>query len=350
MHTRTLGFLFTDLRGYTKFLEERGDAAGAELVRDYRSVVRDCVRRFEGSEVATEGDSLFATFGSVRAAVVCASEILRTLGARQPPIHAGVGVEAGEAGEQDVGYVAATVNVAARLCALAPAGDLFVTDTVRALVRGGVDLKFQSVGTKRLKGIAEPMAVWKIDVPGAARVVRSGKPPRTLVVATLVAMALALGQYAFVLYLVSDTPILGTRWSSFFPASLNPLLLATLLIFLLSDTVVLYALVRGAPWATRTITRTMVATSAVVAAVIPISVVGIAGSAGSPLVYGMMAVFGLLWLGLIVATSLGLYRRRMWAPSLGLAFCALCALSVTLLPVALGGAWSLAQRRENALY
>jgi len=347
MQTRTLGFLFTDLRGYTKFLEEHGDAAGAELVRDYRSVVPACVGRFEGSEVATEGDSLFATFGSVRAAVLCASDILGTLGTRQPPIHAGVGVEAGEAGEQDVGYVAATVNVAARLCALAPAGELFTTDTVRALVRGRIDLKFQSVGTKRLKGIAEPMAVWKIDVPGAARLARSGTPPRWLVVAALLAMALALANYAFTVYLMSDPPILGTRWSSVFPPSLNPLLLATLLSFLLADAVVLYALVSGAPWATRTITRTMVVTSAVVAAVIPISVVGIAGSAGSPLAYGMMAIFGLLGLALIVATSLGLYRRRTWAPSLGLAFCALC---VTLLPVALGGAWSIAHRRENALY
>jgi class 3 adenylate cyclase len=38
MKTRTLGFLFTDLRGYTKFLEEHGDAAGSELVRAIAAV------------------------------------------------------------------------------------------------------------------------------------------------------------------------------------------------------------------------------------------------------------------------------------------------------------------------
>jgi hypothetical protein len=95
-------------------------------------------------------------------------------------------------------------------------------------------------------------------------------------------MALALAQYVFVLYLVSDEPILGARWGSFFPAVLNSPLLATLSVFLISDAVVIYALARGRAWATRLITRTMVAMSAVTATVIPISIVGIAASAGSP--------------------------------------------------------------------
>lgn len=350
MLTRTLGFLFTDLRGYTKYLEEHGDAAGAELVRDYRSVVREHVQLAGGSEVATEGDSVFVTFESVRAAVLCAAEILRALGARTPPIYTGVGIEAGEAAAGDLGFVAAPVNVAARLCAIAGPGDVFVTDTVRALVRGGVDLKFQSVGTKRLKGIAEPVAVWKIDVPGAARPARSGAPPSWLVLASFAAMALALVQYSFVLYLVSDAPVFGRRWSSLFPSALDPVLMASLFVYLIADAVVVFALVRGSPWATRLITRTMVGTSALVAVGIPLSVAGIASSSGSPLAAAMVVIFGLLGLGLIVTTWFGLYRRRSWAPSLGLGLCALFALSLTLLPVALGAAWSLSQRRENALY
>lgn len=35
---RTLGFLFADLRGYTRFIDENGDAAAADLVRDYRAL------------------------------------------------------------------------------------------------------------------------------------------------------------------------------------------------------------------------------------------------------------------------------------------------------------------------
>ena len=39
--TRTHGFLFADLRDYTSYVDERGDHAGAELLRRYRALVRD---------------------------------------------------------------------------------------------------------------------------------------------------------------------------------------------------------------------------------------------------------------------------------------------------------------------
>ena len=45
------GFLFADLRGYTQFVEQHGDAAASELLGIYRSVVRAAVARFQGAEL-----------------------------------------------------------------------------------------------------------------------------------------------------------------------------------------------------------------------------------------------------------------------------------------------------------
>jgi class 3 adenylate cyclase len=38
--SRTLGFLFADLRGYSAFVEAHGDDVGAQLLRAYRDLVR----------------------------------------------------------------------------------------------------------------------------------------------------------------------------------------------------------------------------------------------------------------------------------------------------------------------
>ncbi|MDP9253061.1 MAG: hypothetical protein M3O80_08645, partial [Chloroflexota bacterium] len=55
----TRAFLFSDLRDYTSFVEAKGDAAAARLLRDYRTLVRREVARHDGAEVKTEGDSFY---------------------------------------------------------------------------------------------------------------------------------------------------------------------------------------------------------------------------------------------------------------------------------------------------
>ncbi len=46
----TLTFLFADLRDYTAFVEAHGDAAGTELIAEYRRLIR--------GEVAKAGEAL----------------------------------------------------------------------------------------------------------------------------------------------------------------------------------------------------------------------------------------------------------------------------------------------------
>ena len=72
----------------------------------------------------------------------------------------GVGVHAGETAETAEGYVGSAVNLAARLCAAAGAGEVLVSDTVRGLTRTSGEMAFTSRGRKQLKGIAEPIAVY----------------------------------------------------------------------------------------------------------------------------------------------------------------------------------------------
>jgi class 3 adenylate cyclase len=101
---QTRGFLFADLRGYTDFVERRGDAAAAKLLERYRVLVRDVVAKQQGAEIRTEGDSFFVLFPSASRAVSAALEIVdaaarATADDPAAPIHVGVGVHAGETAE-----------------------------------------------------------------------------------------------------------------------------------------------------------------------------------------------------------------------------------------------------------
>ena len=164
----THGFLFADLRDYTRFVETRGDQAAVELLTAYRSVVREVVDRFGGAEIRTEGDSFYIVFPSAATAVEGGRAILQAATAateRDPahPMSVGVGVHAGEIADTVEGYVGSAVNIAARVCARAAPGELLVTDTVRSLTRSRLAVGFLPRGTPRLKGIEEPIALFAVS-------------------------------------------------------------------------------------------------------------------------------------------------------------------------------------------
>ena len=54
------------------------------------------------------------------------------------------------------------MNVAARVCAQAEAGEILVTETVRSLTRTYLRPTFAPRGTRRLKGISEPIALYRV--------------------------------------------------------------------------------------------------------------------------------------------------------------------------------------------
>jgi class 3 adenylate cyclase len=184
----TRGFLFADLRGYTDFVERRGDRAAADLLARYRDLVRTAVARTAGSEVKTEGDSFYVVFPSASSAVRCGLAIVAAAAEasrEQPdaPIEVGVGVHAGETVETAEGFVGSAVNIAARICAQARAGEVVISDTVRSLIRTSLDVRFQALGAPRLKGVAEPIQLFGVvEVGGEARRRRSRRPtaPRTI--------------------------------------------------------------------------------------------------------------------------------------------------------------------------
>lgn len=169
----THGFLFADLRGYTGLVEGRGALAASQLLERYRTLTRRVVAEHGGAEIKTEGDSFYVVLPSASAAVRCGLALVAACAEpsdRGEPIQVGVGIHAGEAIAHEGGYVGSAVNIAARVCSVAGPGQLLATSTVRELTRSVVDARFVALGRKTLKGIADPVELYRVEPTGSVAV------------------------------------------------------------------------------------------------------------------------------------------------------------------------------------
>ncbi len=175
---QTRSFLFADLRDYSRFTERHGDDAAARLLARYRSMVREAIDQFDGAEIRTEGDSFYVVFTSVGSAVKAGLAILDGAQAAsaddEEPIRVGIGIHAGETVDGDQGIVSSAVNIAARVCSAAGPGELLVTETVHSLVRGYLQVGFVPIGSKKLKGITERVALYRVASSTATPARRPG--------------------------------------------------------------------------------------------------------------------------------------------------------------------------------
>src|SRR5919198_271840 len=162
-----LTFLIADVRGYTSFTRERGDAEAARLATRFAEVARDAVEARSGRVTELRGDEVLAVFKSpdqaVRAAVelqaVCEAEV-----AADPtlPLRVGVGIDVGEAVPVEDGFRGAALNTAARLCSNATAGQVLVTSQVADRAGAVSGVTFASAGSAELKGFEAPVELIEV--------------------------------------------------------------------------------------------------------------------------------------------------------------------------------------------
>jgi pimeloyl-ACP methyl ester carboxylesterase len=142
--------LFTDIVGSTARVVELGDRKWKEVLEAHHARVRGLLARYRGTEMDTAGDGFLATFEGPARAVRCASAIVDSLRAIGVDIRAGVHTGECELVEGKVRGIA--VHTGARVAALAGAGEVLVSSTVKDLVAGS-GLRFEDRGTHTLKGV-----------------------------------------------------------------------------------------------------------------------------------------------------------------------------------------------------
>jgi YVTN family beta-propeller protein len=201
-------FLIADVRGYTLFTQERGDEAAAKLAAKFAGIAREEVEARGGTLLELRGDEALCVFSSARQAIRTAVELQQrfveeTLDQPELPLTVGIGLDAGEAVPVEGGYRGGALNLAARLCGQAQAGEIIASREVTHLARRVDGIRYEDRGTMSLKGLSDPVSiVWVVaeDLDAVERLkpfgptqpppARAGRRPRAMILPIVLVLAL----------------------------------------------------------------------------------------------------------------------------------------------------------------
>jgi class 3 adenylate cyclase/tetratricopeptide (TPR) repeat protein len=179
---RLVTVLFCDLVGSTALSNSRDPEEYRAVLARYHEACVACVQRFEGFVAQVQGDGILAYFGyplahegEAERAIRSALSIVQTLAGLDVGLEQRLNVRIGVAsGLVVVSHVLApqksavgeTPNLAQRLQTLARPGEVLLSERTRTLAKGVFD--YEDRGRQLLKGIAEPVRVWRVLGPSGA--------------------------------------------------------------------------------------------------------------------------------------------------------------------------------------
>ena len=152
----TVTFLFTDIEGSTRLLQERGDEY-AEMLAAHHHALRGEFARHGGVEVNTQGDAFFVAFAKASDALAAAAAARDALG--DGPIRVRMGLHTGEPTVTGEDYVGIDVHRAARIAAAGHGGQILLSQATRDLVRAD---RLRDLGVHRLKDLAVPEHLYQL--------------------------------------------------------------------------------------------------------------------------------------------------------------------------------------------
>jgi class 3 adenylate cyclase len=146
-----LTVLFSDIVGSTERAADIGDKRWRDLLAVHDVEVQRTLRSFDGEVIKRIGDGFLAVFdGGPSRAVRCARALCDAMTTRGLPVRIGLHTGECEIIGDDIGGMA--VHIAARVGALAEAGEILVSGTTYGTVVGaGLDFDYR--GERQLKGV-----------------------------------------------------------------------------------------------------------------------------------------------------------------------------------------------------
>jgi class 3 adenylate cyclase/pimeloyl-ACP methyl ester carboxylesterase len=158
----TAVILFADIVDSTGLTERLGDEAFRGKARELDRSLRAMIREAEGTPVEGKllGDGVLAVFTSARQAIEAALRCGAAGENAALPLH--LGLHAGDVIREGDNVHGGAVNIAARIAAQSPPGEVLVSQTVRDLARTSAVVSFEDRGEHELKGVAEPIRVFAV--------------------------------------------------------------------------------------------------------------------------------------------------------------------------------------------
>lgn len=187
MPRRLAAIMFTDLEGFTS--QTQKDEAGAlQLLELQEDLVGPILATHRGRKIKSMGDGLLVEFPNALDAVECSVDLQRSVhehnsqeGAQ--PLRLRVGIHLGDVQERGTDIFGDAVNIASRIEPIAEAGGICLSAQVYDQVHNKVPYHLEKLGPKTLKGVLEPVEVYKVALPWTSEepVLKRSGPPRLAV-------------------------------------------------------------------------------------------------------------------------------------------------------------------------
>jgi len=180
---RDTTILFTDIRGFTAMSEQEAPQIVVHWLNEYFELMVEIIFKYEGTLDKFVGDEIMALFGSpvshpddpIRA-VRTAIEMLHVLetfnrgreAEGEEPLRIGIGINTGEVVAGYLGsskaleytVIGDAVNTGARLCSLAKAGEIIISENTHERIKGFFDVV--ELPPTQVKGKAHPVKIYNV--------------------------------------------------------------------------------------------------------------------------------------------------------------------------------------------
>ncbi|WP_214476084.1 adenylate/guanylate cyclase domain-containing protein [Mesorhizobium sp. dw_380] len=175
MDRKLAAILAADVVGYSKLMEQDEQGTFERVKAARKELFEPEIARHHGHIFKLMGDGLLAEFSSVVDAVECAVALQRGLGERNAAVPEDqrfavrIGVNLGEVIVDGDDRFGEGVNIAARLEQIAEPGGVYVSGKVAKEVEKKLAFAFEAIGEQRMKNIAEPVPVYRVNLRGQPR-------------------------------------------------------------------------------------------------------------------------------------------------------------------------------------
>ena len=160
--------LFSDIRGYTAHVDKWGDISGRALVKKHNDIAVPLIEKHHGKLVKNIGDEVMASFQTPEQAAQAAVDIQKGLAEhnshadRSTEVHVKIGINTGESLVEEGDVHGGVVNMASRIVSVADSDEILISRGLYDEICHSDDLLCRFYDTVKVKGIDDPVDVYRV--------------------------------------------------------------------------------------------------------------------------------------------------------------------------------------------
>ncbi len=163
---KELTILFTDICGYTHYMETHGDLKGRVMLQKHNDILLPLIKKYNGVVIKTIGDAVMARFEFPAEAVYAAVDIQNGLEEynqnTEDKIHVKIGINSGNVLVDNTDVFGDAVNVAARIQSKAGKDEILISERLFQEICEDRDFICKFYDTAKLKGKSEAIKLYQV--------------------------------------------------------------------------------------------------------------------------------------------------------------------------------------------